>query len=590
MSVQNKPVSNFWIYLIASIPILLYIIIIWQNSANTPEGDSYINSVFLLVLMSSADNLTDKFNFFVFQYVDHSLLWNRATAWFISVLRGHLDYQWMVSAGFIVLISIIIVFDRCIKEYDIPRVCTLFPVFFIFNLSYWDVSAWFEALVAYLGTVLLSFLAFYYLDKKKPYVFLALLCTYAASLNMSNGILSIFIGSGIIGVNQFIKNKKYTSHQHIIWWTGCLILLIIHIFFRQTSVQISLQSTGFQNSIREFLATIAAPSFYPSAEFHNLKIGIGSIFCTMAITLMFFKRTYEFLAILGLALFCGASLFAASFFRYPNLSTMAGFSYLTVILYSCLFICLLSCCPRKNIFLYSIIICIAAGLFNIRTYAMHYPKIKQHRLSLDTQLFDWLHLGNSQQVDFFDGIAYEAIKKGLYRPLESHRTLPVLPSGQPIDSCQHHLNDANTQQNRADTRDLNIKNLKINTVDTAYTLSITLDSMINSTKIILLCSKERSYLFSLDTEIVKNAKRLLNGNQVLLDKRHIKPTVYDVYTLDQTGDILAKKTTQKVNLHTRDFKRYCQEFVLPAHQKLPFLTASIKTYFCNPKKNTLISG
>jgi hypothetical protein len=188
------------------LPAVVYMAVIWSTTDNTPRGDENILSIFTIVHSLDSISFREKLDNFLWTYYQHRTLMIKASVLVMYWLTDHINLHLIGFFGNFTLCVIVYMTSRNIIQRCLPMYGMVVASLMILSLYPWIVAVWPICALGYYITIMLAFACFYFLDLTSPKVFLAAICGWLSTFTMSNGLLSIVIGSLIVIYNQ--KKRK----------------------------------------------------------------------------------------------------------------------------------------------------------------------------------------------------------------------------------------------------------------------------------------------------------------------------------------------------------------------------------------------
>ena len=522
--------STLLLVALTLLPAVVYMAVIWSTTDNTPRGDENILSIFTIVHNLDSISFREKLDNFLWTYYQHRTLMIKASVLVMYWLTDHINLHLIGFFGNFTLCIIVYMTSRNIIQRCLPMYGMVVASLMILSLYPWIVAVWPICALGYYITIMLAFACFYFLDLTSTKVFLAAICGWLSTFTMSNGLLSIVIGSLIVIYNQKNENR-YSSRQLLLWTISAIGCLAVHfstmnIFSTEIYGAKTVQESFANLSGRmvDFLESMGAAPFLPR-ENREGKIFLGCIFIALMVTLAFSKKSLKSPAIVGLALFSTGTLFLTSIFRY-SAGDNEGYQIFTAINMSAVFIIAAEHIRQaKNGFLPALIL-IAALLFNLNALITNTDKMLLHRDNLTNNLEKFLLTGNPDTNLWSDAIMRDGITRDIYRPLQSHQTLKIPSHVETLNQCPAH--DALTAGDIAST-----------STDISFALKISAKIPIQPMKqdmALVLCG-EKNYRLTLSKNNIHSKNNSHIEIDLLIDKRKYENNSYRAYVQNGSGFI-----------------------------------------------------
>lgn len=497
----------------------LYLGVMWSFTSNTPYGDGYIQAFFTVIHWQEGTSLLEKISNTWWTYFQHRAVFTKTITLLMYTLFGSLDLhiEGLLSNAMLVLLIGCIAYS-C-YQHKIPAYSIAISALLILTVYPWSVSTWPECALFYFSTIVFSFLSLVLLDLPRPKIVAASFFCWLAAFTMANGLLTIIIGSIVIGFNHII-HRRYTRTQLILWFVSAAGCLIVHLatmnvfstdLFGAKTVQESFINVG--GRFIDFLASLGAAPF-PPKEYRLEKIVLGTFTLVISCALLLSKKSRKSPAIVGLLLFSTGTIFITSLFRY-SAGDNDGYQIFTTTNYAAILL-LASIHIRSSRWQIPCVLLLTAVLFNLNALWMNTSKItnKQNKLVEELQFF--LVTGKSNTKHWLDVILREALEKNIYRPLQSHSLLPIAQEIQAISKCDTAVSIQGI--------------LETQTGEKSFALLATIqlpERNIDTPPQVLLCNDQQSYRITLSEKNLSQ-KNQDSSLKLLLDKRAIDAGEYRI--------------------------------------------------------------
>lgn len=510
---------------VAFLAALLYMAVIWGTTANTPQGDGYVQSIFTVVHYLEAPTFFEKLSNTWWTYFQNRAVFTKSVTLIHYFLLGYLDLHTLCLIGNLTLCIMVGLISCTIVQHRLPAYGMPVASLMILSFYSWTVSTWPMCTVFYFGTLMLSFGCFYFLDLPKPQVLAAAVCAWLATLTMANGFLALIIGSLIVIYNRH-NLGRYSSRQYTFWFVSVVLCLLVHfstmnVFSTDLYGAKSVQNSFINLSGRaiDFLESMGAAPFFPGSNRVG-KIILGCIILSTMAVLATSRQSFKSPAIVGMSLFSTGTLFLTSLFRY-SAGDNDGYQVFTAINMACVFIIASSHITATHYKVLPSLMLAAALLFNINALANNLDNMLAHRENMTKELRKFLVTGNPESRLWSDVMLHEGLEKNLYRPLQSHQTLKIPVSVETLDHCA----ESNTSL---------AGKLVTSTAPTAFAIAINATILVkkepvkkaNDNLALLLCG-EKSYRLSLGSmNVIRKKSDEPLAIEVLADKRTFIPGKY----------------------------------------------------------------
>lgn len=573
---RPQPASRLQLALLAGLPVIAYLASTWAGSANTPQGDGYIQSIFTVLFFLDGNTLADSISNTWWTYFQHRAIASKLLTLSLYAGSGELELQWLGIVGNLCLGIMVWLIALNIRLHGLPAWLAAVTGLLTLNLYSWSVSTWPECTFFYYLTLVLVFGCFYSLDREKPCITAAIACSWLATFNMANGVLSLVAGSLIVGWNQY-HTQRYSRRQILAWAAACIACLALYLstinvfstdLYGAKSVQESF--TGIPARLVDFLESMGAAPFAPG-EYRPWKIVLGCFTLVWLAIALLQRTSYRSPAVVALLLFSTGTIFITSLFRY-SAGSNDGYQIFTCINFACLFILSMGhVAPARATKLLPLLL-LAALAFNLNALARNLPAAIQKHEKMASALEHFLTAGNTDAMQWHNMFLQAAISQDIYRPLQSHRLLPVAARVAEMADCPA------TSGQLASTLDTQ-------TAPTAFAIRLALGSreaaFAAATPSLLLCSDGNHYR-------IKPGRQALPANPanggrltLLLDKRRFAPGQYRVL-LAMDGNVF--DTSQALTIDSiapyEKHREDCQSVHWAAPQKA---FAPLREYFCHLK-------
>ncbi|HSC76030.1 MAG TPA: hypothetical protein VLB90_07340 [Pseudomonadales bacterium] len=532
-NINVKPAtSDFWTSRtalwasMAMLPAIVYMAVIWRTTANTPQGDGYIASIFAVLYYLDADSLFEKISHTLWTYFQHRAVLTKIAVLSEYAILGHLDMHILCFFGNLMLCVLVYLIARNILQHALPTYSMLIASLMILSIYSWSVATWPLCTYFYYGTTMFAFACFYLLDLPRPHIFLAAVCSWLAAFTMANGLLSIVIGSLIVIYHQHY-NKRYSSLQLQFWSASVIGCLAVHfatmnVFSTDLYGAKSIEESFINLSGRaiDFLESMGAAPFFPDENRYG-KIVLGcTILATMAaitVSIATSRKQPVSPAIFGLMLFSTGTLFLTSLFRY-SAGGNDGYQFFTATNMAAIFVIATGQIDHKRHRFLPPLMLITALLFNLNALISNHGKMLQHRNSMTKALESSLLIDKPDNTSWVDVITYEGMARNIYTPLQSHQALKIPTAVNTLEQCPV----SNTQA---------AGNITSTTSAEAFAMKVSLTlptQSIHDNVALVLCGQKNYRLtlssINLDTDN-KNGMTM----DVLLDKREYEHATYRAY-------------------------------------------------------------
>ncbi len=293
---KTKPVTFFW-YFVACLPIILFFYTFIKYAVNIPFLDDFTFFSFIPILYNNSNGF-DKISVFFSQHNEHRILTDRIVALLIYVIKGDVDYEWMMMVGNSFLVGILVIYFKVFKQLHLNFKYFVSLSFLIFNTQIFENSFWGMASVQNYGVILFVLILFYLISSsKRKYFYFSFIIAFLATYTSGNGILGSIVASILLLLQNRIKD-------FLIFSVFSLFLLGSYFYG-----YISPSTINYFNGLTSKDILIGFFSFLGATLDIFRNYSIRYIFTTSA----------GFIAFLAIVLFFRTSIFRSKLF-YPNKS------------------------------------------------------------------------------------------------------------------------------------------------------------------------------------------------------------------------------------------------------------------------------
>ena len=506
----------------AMLPAIVYLAVIWATTANTPQGDDYVQTIFAVAHYLDAPTFTDKVHNTLWTYFQHRGVFTKTVTLSMYFILGYIDLHIICFLGNLTLCAMVYLVARSIVQHRLPMYGMLIASLMILSFYSWSVAIWPICALFYYSTLLLAFTCFYLLDQPQPKIFAAAICSWLAAFTYANGLLSIVIGSLIVIYNQH-NDKRYSSSQLLLWTSSVIGCLAVHFstmnvfstdLYGGKSVEDSF--TDLSSKAVNFLESMGAAPFFPN-ENRAGKITLGCIILTAMAALLTSKKSFKSPAIIGLMLFSTGTIFLTSLFRY-SAGDNDGYQTFTAINMACMFIIGSSSISARNSRIIAPLLLIMALAFNVNALSANVSKMQESRQTMTDHLEKFLVTGNSDLEQWSDVILREGIARDIYRPLQSHQSLEIPTAVQKLEQCPFHKTPTKGSFTSSSTA-----------TAFAIKIAIALSSQYASDDVALVLCGAKNYRLLLGSNNITINENSNIKLEVLIDKRQYDHSIYQVF-------------------------------------------------------------
>lgn len=525
----KKTLTDIALIALTFLPILSLLYLSWIYTG-TPQGDGIIQDLFTVLYYQDTTSFIEKIDSTWWSYTQHRAIVSKIAVLLLYFISGHISLQVIGIIGTISLCGMVALLAQQVIHHKLSSI--LIPTASLILLSpyFWTLITWPETTIFYYGTLFLSFLCFWLLDRKEPLVIPAMICSWLATLTMANGILSIVIASLII-IHQQVTKKKYHLSQLVLWTSGSALCVAFHLVTTNVfspdvygAKTLAESFVGIEGRLVDFLESMGSIPL-PTHQFREGKILLGCVFTGLVAILAYPRRVYASATITGLMLFCTGTLFLTSLFRY-SAGNNDGFQVFTTT--NIVAILILGTGQINKAWITTLTLATAIAL-NINALTINSPKMKDKNSVLSENLESFLINGKEKKIDnWIKVILQDSIKKNVYRPLAHHSTLK-------------NINNIKETQECAAKPYTSTSTMTQTTSNTAFAIKISTTpiSHLDSNHLtLILCGSNKNYQADLSTKNIELVNNESSNVSALLDKRLFAPGEYTVYLGSKTKTIV----------------------------------------------------
>jgi len=229
--------SKYLFLLLSVLIIFIFCLTLVQNAQNIPSFDDYDATLsFIRNFYFEKRLLLQKTKLLFSFHNEHCIMISRASAAIYFYIFQEINfkplvlYQNLFLFGFF---AVLLAIMRQQKLISFPVV--LFTIFFLFSLSFWQVSFYYWAGIQHYTVFFFSFLSLFLLNKTEKPVsrdfLLAVFSVLLAVCSFGNGLLTLFLGAFLL-----LVQRKYRT---LIAWSIISAAILIVIFLSRNPAQIA---------------------------------------------------------------------------------------------------------------------------------------------------------------------------------------------------------------------------------------------------------------------------------------------------------------------------------------------------------------
>ncbi|KIM09351.1 MAG: hypothetical protein KU28_01650 [Sulfurovum sp. PC08-66] len=138
---MNTKIEKFQIFYLL-IPIVIYLYLLLQYSANRPVGDDFHSVLNFLNIYLDKNTLEDKLLYLFAPHNEYKLLFNNLSQVIIYSLNGEINFTAMLLIAFFGLLFIYFVFFREFSMLNLPLYFFIPIGFILFNIAQYELTFW----------------------------------------------------------------------------------------------------------------------------------------------------------------------------------------------------------------------------------------------------------------------------------------------------------------------------------------------------------------------------------------------------------------------------------------------------------------
>lgn len=525
-TIATKTMPDYWwntsyrlFTLLALLVGAIYLYTMGQVISNTPIIDGAIQSFFTILYWQDGNTFLEKITNTWWTYLQHRAIFLKIFNLALYAFSGSIDIYIVGIFANVVLVALVFLMAHNCWQHRTPSYSILISALFILTAYHWPTSIWPQCALGYFTPITLSYLTLVFLDLRNPRIIAACFSCWLSAFTMANGILTIVTGSIVLTLNIFLY-QRYSRAQVALWLTNSLLCLITFlvttdIFSTELLNAKSAHDIFYEapSKIVGFLESLGAAPFMPH-EYHTEKIALGTIILTTSIALLVSRASWKNPPAVGLLLFTTGTMFFMSIFRFSS-GIYNGYQMFTTINYAALFL-LASIHIKQRNWLIPFVLLTTATIFNLNALWLNFGAMIETQKKITNTLYEFLITGNPETDSWFDVILREAVDKNIYKPLQTHNTLPIASDIESINFCKKNTVMQGSLQTKTGEKSFAIlANIKIQGLQ------------FKKYPQVLLCNNTQSYLITLSETNIQQKPQELNL-QILLDKRTFIPGEYQV--------------------------------------------------------------
>ncbi len=246
------------------IPIVFFIIYVWQYTINVPFLDDNLYYTKAVVDVNKSQSLSEAFWIFMRQHTitEHKTPVSRLAAYLIYKITGTLNFFTFAQIGNLTLFGILFLFWRFFRKHA-WNIAYFLPIpFLLFQMQTYENQFWMGCAWLYYPIGLWQMVTFYFLSYQKPRYFLyAMLSAVFVTFIFSNGMFVFFPATLLL-----LYQKRY-KHLSIMAVVAAVCLTIYFSNYKPSPIvppafSISNILTGF---------VLMLGSYMDVQDFHNIS-------------------------------------------------------------------------------------------------------------------------------------------------------------------------------------------------------------------------------------------------------------------------------------------------------------------------------
>lgn len=414
---------------ISAITAIFYLAAVWLYTANTPDSDDHIVSLFSILRFIQADNWHDKLSAITWTYMQHRGIYGKIIYLIDYYLTGKQNFHMQAMAGNLALCATVVLIAQSIIRHRMPLYCIPICCFLIFNFYAWTVFTWPGGSLWYYGTIMWAMACFCAIDARKPNILLACICSWLSAYTFANGILTIPVASLLLLYNQHQnrqqsnhpQTRRYTNKQIALWFgsalAGCIVYVSTINLFSTDLYGAKTLAQSFDNipgRLLDFVESVGAVPF-PAGGERSGKIILGIVILVGISTVLATGKFMVSPAIAAFWAFNIITLLLTSLFRY-SAGGNPGYQIFTSINLALLLITATSIWRPKTGSRIPVLLLMLAIAIHLQGIHLNLGKIQQNRRQSDEWLAQAVARQDFSPEEWKGGIVIDAIEAGIYAP------------------------------------------------------------------------------------------------------------------------------------------------------------------------------
>jgi len=229
--------SKYIFLLLSVLIIFIFCLTLVQNAQNIPSFDDYDATLsFIRNFYFEKRPLLQRTKLLFSFHNEHCIMISRTSAAIYYYIFQEINFTHLVLYQNLFLFGFFAVLLAIMRQQNLLSFpVVLFATFFLFSLSFWQVSFYYWAGIQHYAVFFFSFLCLFLLNKtERPgsgSFLLAVLCVLLAVCSFGNGLLTLFLGAFLL-----LVQKKYRT---LIAWSTISAVILIVIFLSRNPTQIA---------------------------------------------------------------------------------------------------------------------------------------------------------------------------------------------------------------------------------------------------------------------------------------------------------------------------------------------------------------
>jgi hypothetical protein len=246
------------------IPIVFFIVYVWQYTINVPFLDDNLYYTKAVIDVNKSQSLSESFQIFMRQHTitEHKTPVSRLAAFLIYKITGKLNFFTFAQIGNLTLFGILFLFWRFFRKHA-WNIAYFLPIpFLLFQMQTYENQFWMGCAWLYYPIGLWQMVTFYFLSYQKPRYFLfAMLSAVFVTFIFSNGMFVFFPATLLL-----IYQKRY---KHLGIMTLVAVVCLVVYFSSYNPSPIVPPAFSIPNILTGFVLMIG--SYMDVQDFHSIS-------------------------------------------------------------------------------------------------------------------------------------------------------------------------------------------------------------------------------------------------------------------------------------------------------------------------------